>query len=113
MRNALAGIERTLFWTLVFAAFAAACAGLAARGVAVDIDLIPLDDPKSYALYASAKTVAVFQVESSGMMDALRRSLDAVSAGKKKPAKAVLAPAFEEEPSKPARAAAGGRKRGQ
>ncbi len=46
---------------------------LAARGVAVDIDLIPLDDPKSYALYASAKTVAVFQVESSGMMDALRR----------------------------------------
>ena len=33
MRNALAGIERTLFWTLVFAAFAAVCAGLAARGV--------------------------------------------------------------------------------
>ncbi|MBF9029128.1 DNA polymerase III subunit alpha [Rhodobacterales bacterium HKCCE3408] len=34
---------------------------------------IPLDDEKTYALYASAKTVAVFQVESSGMMDALRR----------------------------------------
>ncbi|MEP5760515.1 MAG: DNA polymerase III subunit alpha [Litoreibacter sp.] len=38
-----------------------------------DINLIPLDDKKSYDLYASAKTVAVFQVESSGMMDALRR----------------------------------------
>lgn len=33
MRNALAGIERSLFFTLVFAAFAAAAAGLAARAV--------------------------------------------------------------------------------
>ena len=46
---------------------------LAQRGVVVDISLIPLDDQASYDLYASAKTVAVFQVESSGMMDALRR----------------------------------------
>ena len=37
------------------------------------INAIPLDDEKTYALYTSAKTVAVFQVESSGMMDALRR----------------------------------------
>jgi DNA polymerase-3 subunit alpha len=43
------------------------------RGIDVDIDRIPLDDEKSYALYSAAKTVAVFQVESSGMMDALRR----------------------------------------
>jgi DNA polymerase III subunit alpha len=43
------------------------------RGVSFDINLIPLDDKPSYDLYASAKTVAVFQVESSGMMDALRR----------------------------------------
>ena len=43
------------------------------RGVEFDIGLIPLDDQKTYDLYASAKTVAVFQVESSGMMDALRR----------------------------------------
>ena len=43
------------------------------RGVEVDIAAIPLDDAKAYELYASAKTVAVFQVESSGMMDALRR----------------------------------------
>ncbi|EKD59693.1 MAG: hypothetical protein ACD_54C01187G0001, partial [uncultured bacterium] len=43
------------------------------RGVEIDISLIPLDDKPSYDLYAAAKTVAVFQVESSGMMDALRR----------------------------------------
>ena len=46
---------------------------LAARGVEVDIDRIPLDDERTYALYASAETVAVFQVESTGMRDALRR----------------------------------------
>ena len=33
MRNALTGVERAMFWTLVFAVFAAAAAGLAARGV--------------------------------------------------------------------------------
>ncbi|MBU9698112.1 DNA polymerase III subunit alpha [Rhodobacteraceae bacterium HSP-20] len=43
------------------------------RGVTLDISLIPLDDKPTYDLYAAAKTVAVFQVESSGMMDALRR----------------------------------------
>src|SRR5210317_2100908 len=43
------------------------------RGIEVDIGAIPLDDENTYQLYASAKTVAVFQVESSGMMDALRR----------------------------------------
>ncbi|WP_149587320.1 DNA polymerase III subunit alpha [Tabrizicola flagellatus] len=43
------------------------------RGIEFDINLIPLDDKATYDLYASAKTVAVFQVESSGMMDALRR----------------------------------------
>ncbi|WP_040610640.1 DNA polymerase III subunit alpha [Oceaniovalibus guishaninsula] len=44
-----------------------------APGTENDIGAIPLDDPATYRLYASAKTVAVFQVESSGMMDALRR----------------------------------------
>ncbi len=44
-----------------------------APGTENDIAAIPLDDAKSYALYAAARTVAVFQVESSGMMDALRR----------------------------------------
>ncbi|MEM6620268.1 MAG: DNA polymerase III subunit alpha, partial [Pseudomonadota bacterium] len=43
------------------------------EGAEDEINAIPLDDPATYALYASAKTVAVFQVESSGMMDALRR----------------------------------------
>ena len=43
------------------------------RGLEIDIGAIPLDDEATYDLYASAKTVAVFQVESSGMMDALRR----------------------------------------
>ncbi|MFQ6547457.1 DNA polymerase III subunit alpha [Aestuariibius sp. 2305UL40-4] len=44
-----------------------------APGTENDIGAIPLDDAASYKLYAAAKTVAVFQVESSGMMDALRR----------------------------------------
>ena len=42
-------------------------------GAENDIGQIPLDDPKTYALYSRARTVAVFQVESSGMMDALKR----------------------------------------
>jgi len=46
---------------------------LAARDVKIDISAIDIEDPATYELYASAKTVAVFQVESSGMMDALRR----------------------------------------
>ncbi len=45
----------------------------APEGFEHDIGAIPLDDEKSYALYSSAKTIAVFQVESSGMMDALKR----------------------------------------
>ncbi len=44
-----------------------------APGTENDINAIPLDDEASYELYAAAKTVAVFQVESSGMMDALKR----------------------------------------
>ncbi|MEM1129187.1 MAG: DNA polymerase III subunit alpha [Pseudomonadota bacterium] len=46
---------------------------LKARGIEIDIGAIPLDDEKAYQLYSDARTVAVFQVESSGMMDALRR----------------------------------------
>ncbi|MEM9432646.1 MAG: DNA polymerase III subunit alpha [Pseudomonadota bacterium] len=46
---------------------------LKVRNVEIDIGSIPLDDTKAFDLYSSAKTVAVFQVESSGMMDALRR----------------------------------------
>ncbi|NNU81299.1 DNA polymerase III subunit alpha [Halovulum dunhuangense] len=43
------------------------------RGIEVDIGAIPLDDAKTYEVYARAETVAVFQVESSGMKDALRQ----------------------------------------
>ncbi|MDO5643364.1 MAG: DNA polymerase III subunit alpha, partial [Paracoccus sp. (in: a-proteobacteria)] len=43
------------------------------EGAENQINAIPLDDKPSYDLFASARTVAVFQVESSGMMDALRR----------------------------------------
>ncbi len=42
-------------------------------GAENDIGHIPLGDKATYDLYSAAKTVAVFQVESSGMMDALRR----------------------------------------
>jgi DNA polymerase-3 subunit alpha len=44
-----------------------------AEGAENQINAIPLDDAKTYELYSAAKTVAVFQVESSGMMDALKR----------------------------------------
>jgi DNA polymerase-3 subunit alpha len=44
-----------------------------APGAENEINAIPLDDEETYKLYAAAKTVAVFQVESTGMMDALRR----------------------------------------
>ncbi|SEM01462.1 DNA polymerase III, alpha subunit [Roseovarius azorensis] len=43
------------------------------EGAENDIGQIPLDDAKTYDLFARARTVAVFQVESSGMMDALKR----------------------------------------
>ncbi|MFO7757645.1 MAG: DNA polymerase III subunit alpha [Roseovarius sp.] len=42
-------------------------------GAENDIGQIPLDDAATYHLYSRARTVAVFQVESSGMMDALKR----------------------------------------
>ena len=44
-----------------------------AEGAENLMNAIPLDDERTYDLYARAKTVAVFQVESSGMMDALKR----------------------------------------
>ncbi|WP_424926669.1 DNA polymerase III subunit alpha [Amaricoccus tamworthensis] len=43
------------------------------RNENIDIGAIPLDDEKTYQLYANAATVAVFQVESPGMRSALRQ----------------------------------------
>jgi DNA polymerase III subunit alpha len=43
------------------------------RGVAVDPESIPLDDPKTYQLLSEARTFGVFQLESTGMREALRQ----------------------------------------
>ncbi|MEO0385101.1 MAG: DNA polymerase III subunit alpha [Pseudomonadota bacterium] len=40
---------------------------LEGRGIEIDLETIPLDDPGAYELYAKADTVGVFQVESAGM----------------------------------------------
>lgn len=42
-------------------------------GERVTASKLPVDDEKTFELLANAETVAVFQVESAGMMDALRR----------------------------------------
>jgi DNA polymerase-3 subunit alpha len=42
------------------------------RGVALSLDGLPLDDAKTYALLSEAKTFGVFQLESSGMREALK-----------------------------------------
>jgi DNA polymerase-3 subunit alpha len=42
-------------------------------GRRIDIDKIPLDDPATYQLCSDGKTTGVFQLESSGMKDLLRR----------------------------------------
>ncbi|MBI4597850.1 MAG: DNA polymerase III subunit alpha [Candidatus Omnitrophica bacterium] len=43
------------------------------HGVAVDIDTLPFDDAKTYQLLARAETMGVFQLESGGMRDLLRK----------------------------------------
>ncbi|MGB9553695.1 MAG: DNA polymerase III subunit alpha, partial [bacterium] len=39
----------------------------------VDLDQIPLDDPETYRLLSKGETIGVFQVESSGMKELLKR----------------------------------------
>ncbi len=43
------------------------------RGVALDLEKLGLDDPATYALLGRAETAGVFQLESSGMRDALKK----------------------------------------
>src|SRR6266851_2291815 len=43
------------------------------RGVHVDLGTLPLDDELTYKLFASGETTAIFQFESHGMRDILRR----------------------------------------
>ena len=43
------------------------------RGIEIDIEKLPLDDKNTYKLLASSHTIGVFQVESSGMRDLLKK----------------------------------------
>ena len=50
-----------------------ACANIKlTRGIDIDLDNIPIDDPKTYELYQQGRTVGTFQFESSGMQKYLR-----------------------------------------
>ncbi|MDE6012768.1 MAG: DNA polymerase III subunit alpha, partial [Prevotella sp.] len=50
-----------------------ACANIKlTRGIDVDLDHIPIDDPKTYELYQQGRTVGTFQFESNGMQKYLR-----------------------------------------
>ena len=42
------------------------------RGIDIDIDNIPIDDPKTYQLYCEGRTTGTFQFESAGMQKYLR-----------------------------------------
>jgi DNA polymerase-3 subunit alpha len=44
------------------------------EGFDLDIDAIPLDDPKAYKLFCDGQTYGVFQFESSGMRELLRKA---------------------------------------
>ena len=46
----------------------------AAEGVTIDIETLPLDDPEVFRLFQEGRTKGVFQFESSGMVDLLRKS---------------------------------------
>jgi DNA polymerase-3 subunit alpha len=46
---------------------------LARRGIGLDIAALPLDDRPTYELLSRGDTVGVFQLESTGMRDSLRR----------------------------------------
>jgi DNA polymerase-3 subunit alpha len=44
------------------------------EGLDLDIDDLPFDDPKTFKLFADGATYGIFQFESSGMRDLLRRA---------------------------------------
>ncbi len=43
------------------------------RGAALDLDALPLDDPKTYDLLATGHAIGVFQLEGQGMRDTLKK----------------------------------------
>ncbi len=50
-----------------------ACANIKiTRGIDIDLDNIPIDDPKTYELYQQGRTIGTFQFESNGMQKYLR-----------------------------------------
>lgn len=46
---------------------------LETKGVTVDIEQLPMDDPQTYELLQRGDTIGVFQLESGGMRDLVRR----------------------------------------
>jgi DNA polymerase-3 subunit alpha len=44
------------------------------QGVELDLDAVPLDDPETFRIFAEGRTAGIFQFESSGMRDMLRRA---------------------------------------
>ncbi|MBN1780298.1 DNA polymerase III subunit alpha [bacterium] len=46
---------------------------LRSRNIDISIDQLPLDDPDTYAVFANGETIGIFQFESSGMREYLRK----------------------------------------
>ncbi len=51
-----------------------ACDLIAARGIDIDLNTLPYDDEKTYDLLRQGSTIGVFQLESSGMKDLIRKA---------------------------------------
>jgi len=43
------------------------------KGIEIDIDRIPMDDPETYEIFCDGNTVGIFQFESAGMREYLRK----------------------------------------
>ncbi|MDZ7290430.1 MAG: DNA polymerase III subunit alpha [candidate division KSB1 bacterium] len=43
------------------------------KGVEIDLDHLPLDDPRTYELFGNGETIGLFQFESSGMREYLKK----------------------------------------
>ena len=70
----LAGLVKFDFLGLkTLTVLARTCDLLAARGIALDLSALPLDDPRAYELLARGDTVGVFQVEGAGVRDMLKK----------------------------------------
>lgn len=46
---------------------------LRSKGIEVDIDTIPIDDPKVFEIFSNGETIGIFQFESSGMREYLKK----------------------------------------